>query len=295
MPLKSGYVAIVGKPNVGKSTILNRLVGEDLSVVTPKPETTRNNILGTLTTEGGQVNFIDTPGVHIPHTLLGKHMVRQAKEALQEADLVLAVTVAKRSFDANDLALFDAVRAAGKSSILLINKVDLVDKRLILPLIEKCSQTGIFRDYIPISAKCGDNMKVLSEKIFELLPEGPKLFPDDYLTDKPQRFFLSETIRKYVLNFTREEIPHSVAVLIEEMKTKPKKITHIQATIFVERPSQKAIVIGKRGQMLKSVGEAARKDIEKQLGMKVFLELWVKVYKNWRHDPRAVKMLGYAT
>ena len=147
-------------------------------------------------------------------------------------------------------------------------------------------------------------MKVLPEKIFESLPEGPKLFPDDYLTDKPQRFFISETIRKYVLNFTREEIPHSAAVLIEEMKTKAsrtwdpayagKKITYIQATIFVERPSQKAIVIGKKGQMLKSVGEAARKDIEKQLGMKVFLELWVNVYKNWRYDPRAVKMLGYA-
>jgi GTP-binding protein Era len=294
MPYKSGYVAIVGKPNVGKSTVLNYLLGTDLAIVTPKPETTRNKLLGTLTAERGQINFIDTPGIHISHTLLGKHMVRQAKEALEDADLVLAVVVAKKQFDKNDMALFDAVRQAGKSSILLINKVDLVDKRFLLPLIEKCSKMGIFKDFIPISAKHGDNMKVLEQKIFEFLPAGDKFFPDDHLTDRPQRFFISEAIRKQVLDLTKEEVPHSVAVLVEEVKSRPKNTTYIQATIFVERESQKGIIIGKSGRMLKNIGEAAREDIEKQLQTKVFLQLWVKVYKNWRCDPRALKMLGYA-
>lgn len=294
MHYKSGYVAIVGKPNVGKSTILNYLLGTDLAIVTPKPETTRNKILGTLTAQRGQINFIDTPGMHIPHTLLGKHMVRQAKEALYEADLVLAVTTAKRQFDKNDRVLFDAVRQAEKPSILLINKVDLIDRRLVLPLIEESSRMGLFKDFIPISAKKSDNMDVLLEKIFEFLPQGPKFFPDDYLTDKPQRFFISELIRKEVLDLTREEIPYSTAVLIEEFKKTGRNITHIQATIFVERPSQKAIIIGKKGQMLKSIGQATRIQIEKQLETRVYLELWVKVYKNWRLDPQALKMLGYA-
>lgn len=292
--MKSGYVTIVGKPNVGKSTVLNYLLGEELAIVASKPETTRDRLLGVLTTEQGQVNFIDTPGMHIPHTLLGRHMVREAKEALEEADLVIAIIDAKRQLDKNDLALFDAIKMSERPSIVLINKVDLVDKRFVLPLIEECSKRGIFKDFIPISAKTGDNMKILLPKIFELLPQGPKFFPDDYLTDKPQRFFISEFIRQQVLNLTIEEVPHSVAVLVEEVKKRHKKdVTYVQATIFVERPTQKAIIIGKRGQMLKNIGEAARIKIEEQVGTKVFLQLWVKVYKNWRHDPNALKMLGY--
>jgi len=291
---KSGYVAIVGKPNVGKSTILNYLLGVDLAIVTSKPETTRDKLLGTLTTEQGQVNFIDTPGMHIPHTILGKHMVRQAKEALEEADLVIAVLDAKKRLGRDDMALFDAIKQAEKTSILLINKVDLVDKRFVLPMIEECAKIGIFKDYIPISARSGDNMKMLLPKIFEFLPQGPKFYDDDHLTDKPQRFFVSELIRQQVLNLTDEEVPHSVAVLVEEVKKRPKKdLTYVQATIFVERDTQKAIIIGKRGQMLKNIGELARVKIEEQLDTRVFLQLWVKVYKNWRHDPRALKMLGY--
>jgi len=291
---KSGYVAIVGKPNVGKSTILNYLLGVDLAIVTSRPETTRDKLLGTLTTEQGQVNFIDTPGMHIPHTILGKHMVRQAKEALEEADLVIAVLDAKKRLGRDDMALFDAIKQAEKTSILLINKVDLVDKRFVLPMIEECAKIGIFKDYIPISARSGDNMKMLLPKIFEFLPQGPKFYDDDHLTDKPQRFFVSELIRQQVLNLTDEEVPHSVAVLVEEVKKRPKKdLTYVQATIFVERDTQKAIIIGKRGQMLKNIGELARVKIEEQLDTRVFLQLWVKVYKNWRHDPRALKMLGY--
>jgi len=293
--MKSGFVAIVGKPNVGKSTILNCLLGTDLAIVTAKPETTRNKILGTLTTEKGQINFIDTPGMHIPHTLLGRHMVRQAKEALQEADLVLAVVDAKEYLDRADEALFSAIKDAKKPAVLLINKVDIVDKRVVLPVIQECTKIGIFRDFIPISARKGANMDVIIPKIFEFLPQGPKLYPDDYLTDRPQRFFIGELIRERVLNLTKEEIPYSVAVSVEEFKKIPKKkIYHIQAIIFVERPSQKAIIIGKKGQMLKSIGEVARLKIQKFIGSDVYLDLWVKVYKNWRRDPQALRMLGYA-
>jgi len=292
---KSGYVAIVGKPNVGKSTILNYFLGLDLAIVTPKPETTRNKILGTLTTAAGQINFIDTPGIHMPHTLLGKHMVRQAKEALQEADVVLAVIDASKPLDRSDSALFANVRTCKKDTILLLNKVDLVDKRLVLPVIEECSKMGIFKDFIPVSAKKGDNMQSVLAGTLQLLPENPKFFPDDHLTDKPQRFFIAESIRKEVLSLTREEIPYSVAVLVEEVKERPQNnITYVQAVIFTERPTQKAIIIGKKANMLKAIGEAARLNIEKQLGTRVFLELWVKVYKNWRQDPRALKILGYA-
>lgn len=293
--MKSGYVAIVGKPNTGKSTILNCLLGTDLAIVTSKPETTRDKILGTLTTERGQVNFIDTPGMHIPHTLLGRHMVRQARESLDEADLVLAVIDAKKHLDRSDEALFDAIRQSGKPALLAINKMDIIDKRFALPMIEKCSSLGIFKDFIPLSARKGDNMAVLADKIFEFLPKGPKYFPDDHLTDKPQRFFIAEAIREQALNLTIEEIPYCVAVLVEQVKKIPKKnVYHIQATIFVERSSQKAIIIGKKGQMLKTIGEKARYKIEKQLDKRVFLELWVKVKKNWRRDPQALKMLGYA-
>lgn len=291
---KSGYVAIVGKPNVGKSTVLNYLLKIDLSIVTPKPETTRNNISGTLTSERGQIIFIDTPGMHIPHTLLGRHMVRQAREALSDADLVLAMVDARKKLDKSDFALFDAIKEASRASILLINKVDLIDKRFVLPLIDECIKMNIFKEFIPISAKKGDNMGILESKIFEFLPAGPKFFPDDHLTDKPQRFFISELIREQVLNLTIEEIPHCVAVLVEEVKKKKNNVTYVQATVFVERQTQKAIIIGKNGRMLKEIGTAARSKIEQQLDTKVFLQLWVKVYKNWRTDPQALKMLGYA-
>lgn len=290
---KSGYVAIVGKPNVGKSTVLNYLLKFDLAIVTPKPETTRDNISGTLTTERGQITFIDTPGMHIPHTLLGRHMVRRAREALSEADLVIAMVDARKKLDKSDFALFDAIKEAGKTSILIINKVDLVDKRFVLPLINECVKMNIFKEFIPISAKKGDNMGILESKIFEFLTEGPKFFPEDHLTDRPQRFFISELIREQVLNLTIEEIPHCVAVLVEEVKKKKNNVTYVQATVFVERPTQKAIIIGKNGQMLKEIGTAARSKIEQQVDTKVFLQLWVKVYKNWRTDPVALKMLGY--
>ena len=293
-PFKSGFVAIVGKPNVGKSTILNYLLGTDLAIVTSKPETTRNKILGTLTSKNSQINFIDTPGMHIPHTLLGRHMVRQAKEALQEADIVLAVIDVTKRLDKSDYALFDANKDSARPSLLVINKMDTSGKKFALPLIEECVKTGIFKDYIPISARTGDNTKALTHKIFELLSEGPKFFPDDYLTDRPREFFIAEAIREQVLKKTEEEVPYSVAVFIDEIKKIPKKnVYHVSATVYIERPSQKAIIIGKRGQMLKAIGEAARMNIEKQLGKKVFLQLWVKVRDNWRRDPNALKMLGY--
>jgi len=291
---KSGFVAIIGKPNVGKSTILNFLLGYDLAIISRKPETTRNNILGTLTTKEGQINFLDTPGIHTPHTLLGKYMVRQAQSALMEVDLILAVTDMKFEIDKDDKRMFELLQKEKKSMILLINKIDRVDKRLILPLIDECKSMDYFKEYIPISAKNGDNMDVLIPKMLQYLPEGPKHYPDDHLTDKPVRFLVGEFIRQQVLSLTHEEIPHSVAVCVEEIKKRPKKKLHyVQATIFVERDSQKAIIIGKNGQLLKEIGEAARKNIEEELQTKVYLDLWVKVYKNWRKDPRALNMLGY--
>ncbi len=289
---KTGYVAIAGKPNVGKSTILNYLIGVELAIVSSKPETTRNKILGTLTTKEGQVIFLDTPGMHIPHTLLGRYMVRQAKDALDEADLILAIIDAKKQIDKNDLALFSAIELAGKPAILLINKMDLIDKRLILPVIDRCHKLEIFKDFLPVSAKTGDNMQLILPRLLQLLPKSEKYFPDDHLTDRPQRFFISELIRQQVLNLTQQEVPHAVAVLVEEVKQRPGKLVFIQATIYVERPTQKAIIIGKRGQMLKNIGQKARQSIEEFINNRVYLELWVKVYKNWRKDPNALKMLG---
>jgi len=291
---KSGFVAIIGKPNVGKSTILNHLLGSDLAIVTSKPETTRDNILGTLTTKKGQINFLDTPGVHLPHTLLGKHMVRQAQDAMMQVDLILAVIDAKTELDRSDKRMFEFLHKEKKPVILLINKVDLIDKRFLLPLIEECTKEKCFKEYIPISAKKGEGMELLLPKVFEHLSEGPQYYPDDHLTDKPVKFFVAELIRQQTLQLTQQEIPHSIAVYIDEMKKRPKKkLYYIAATIFVEKESQKPIVIGKNGKMLKKIGEAARKNIEEEIEMKIFLDLWVKVYKNWRKDPHALKMLGY--
>jgi len=293
--MKSGYVAIVGRPNVGKSTLLNYLLGYDLAIVTKKPETTRDKILGTLTTKEGQINFLDTPGIHSPHTLLGKHMVKQAHYAMSEVDLILALIDAKSGVTQEDERMFELIGAEKKPAILLINKADLIDRRLLLPMIEKCNNLKVFKECIPISATKEENLDVILPKLFENLPEGPKYFPDDHLTDRPVKFQVAELIRQQVLGLTQEEIPYSVAVLVDQMKKRPgKKLYFIQATIFVERKSQKPIIIGKRGSKLKEIGEAARKKIEETLNKRVYLELWVKIQENWRKDPRALKMLGYA-
>ncbi|KPK42721.1 MAG: GTPase Era [Omnitrophica WOR_2 bacterium SM23_29] len=293
-PFKSGYVAIIGKPNVGKSTILNYLVGEKVAVVTKKPETTRDKILGILTREDAQIVLLDTPGIHKPRNLLGKNMTRLAKESLLEVDLVVFVLDLTSGITDEDKIIFNLLRDSKKPSILLVNKIDLVSRSLALPLIDEASKIYDFKEIIPTSATKGDNMDALLEKIIEYLPEGPKYFSEEQLTDKSERFMAGEIVREKTLELTREEVPYSIAVSVEEFKERAKKkLIYIKATIFVEKNSQKKILIGHKGQMLKNIGEAARKDIEKFLGKHVYLDLWVKVYENWRKDPQALKVFGY--
>jgi GTP-binding protein Era len=291
---RSGFVAIVGRPNVGKSTVLNRLVGEKVAIVTEKPETTRDRIQGILTTQEAQVVFVDTPGIHKPKNLLGKRITKAAKDCLLDVDLVIAIIDVTRGITDEDKLIFGLIKDSAKPSILLINKVDLRSKSLVLPLIEEASGLHGFKEIIPVSAVNGDNMDVLLRKTIACLPEGRKYFPDDQFTDKTERFLAGETVREKALELTHEEVPHSLAVLVEEFAERPKKVTYIRATIYVERHSQKKIIVGHKGQALKKIGEAARKDLQRLLGRHVYLELWVKVYENWRKDPQALKMLGYA-
>ncbi|MFH1996995.1 MAG: GTPase Era [Candidatus Omnitrophota bacterium] len=292
-PFRSGYAAIIGKTNVGKSSILNALVGEKVAIVTRKPETTRDRILGILTRPDAQVVFVDTPGIHKPRNLLGKSMTRTAKEALDEVDTVVFVIDAKGGIGHVEAIIFDLLKKCPVPIILAINKADLVKKPKLLPLIDQASKLCGFKEIIPTSVVNGDNMDVLLEKIIENLPEGPKYFPSDQLTDKNARFMAAELIREKVLFAMRQEIPHSVAVVIEEFKEREekKKNYYIRALIYVEKVSQKKIVIGKKGQMLKTIGSNARKDIERFLRRSVFLELWVKVCENWRNDAAMLRQM----
>lgn len=291
---KSGFVAIIGRPNVGKSTVINRLVGEKVAIVTQKPETTRDKIQGILTRDDAQVIFVDTPGIHKPKNLLGKKITQVAKDALLEVDLIVFILDVTKGITPEDRIIFDLVKTAKKPAILLINKVDLRSKALALPLIDEGEKLYPFKEIIPTSAANGDNMDVLLKKVIENLPEGPKYFPDEQFTDKTERFMVGEIVREKALDLTHEEVPHSVAVLIEEFTERPKNVVYIRAVIFVERHSQKKILVGRNGQMLKAIGETARRDIQKFLRRHAYLELWVKVHENWRKDPGALKMLGYA-
>ena len=265
-----------------------------ISIVTQKPETTRNKIQGILTRDDAQVVFIDTPGIHKPTNLLGKQITQVAKDVLIEVDLIVFILDVTKGITSEDMIIFNLVKAAKKPAILLINKIDLRSKSLALPLIEEGARLYDFRDIIPTSAANGDNMDALLKKVIEYLPEGPKYFPDSQFTDKTEQFMVGEMIREKALELTHEEVPHSVAVLIEEFTERPKKLVYIRAVIYVERHSQKKILVGHKGQMLKSIGESARRDIQKFLNRHAYLELWVKVHENWRKDPNALKMLGYA-
>ena len=293
---KSGYVTIVGRTNVGKSTLLNYYLGEEISIVTPKPETTREKILGIMTRDECQIIFIDTPGIHSPRNLLGKSMVKKATDTLLDADIIIAMIEAPAGLTREDIRMFNLF-SRDKKAILAINKVDLVNKRLLLPLIKECSQQYDFADIIPVSATKGDNLQVLLKRIVEYLPCGEALYPQEQISDKNLRFSVAEIIRKNILESTRQEVPHSTAVLVEELREKPYrnkgKITYVQPTVFVEKPSQKLIMVGKSGSLLKDIGQASRRQIEQLLNTKVYLDLWVKVYKNWRKDIRALRRLDY--
>jgi GTP-binding protein Era len=284
-------VSITGRPNVGKSTFLNAVLGQKVSIVTPKPQTTRNRIIGIKTLPGAQVIFIDTPGIHRPRHGLGAFMVREAKAALKDVDVVLYM-VEPRPPSPEDMAIVRLLGRLDKPVFLLINKMDTVKKPELLPVMEEYSRLHHFEEIFPISALKAEGLDPVIEKTVERLPPGPKYYPDDLVTDRLERFMVAEIIREKVMESTGEEVPHSAAVEVVEWKDK-KDIVSISANIYVEKKGQKGIIIGKQGQRLKHIGTAARKDIEALLGVKVFLELWVKVKEHWRMDKAALTELGF--
>ena len=294
MTFKSGFVAILGRPNVGKSTFLNHVMGQKIAIMSDKAQTTRNKIMGIYTTDQEQIVFIDTPGIHKPKTALGDFMVEAAYSTLREVDTVLFMISADEARGKGDDMIMERLKAAKVPVILVVNKIDKVHPNQLLSQIDDYRKQMDFKEVVPISALQGNNVSHLVDILSENLEEGFQYFPADQITDHPERFLVSEMIREKVLLLTREEIPHSVAVIIDSMKRDEEtdKI-HIRATIMVERDSQKGIIIGKGGSMLKKIGSMARRDIELMLGDKVFLETWVKVKKNWRDKKLDLADFGY--
>lgn len=288
----SGYVSIIGRPNVGKSTLLNSILGEKIAIVTPKPQTTRNRIMGIKTLPDTQIIFMDTPGIHKPKHRLGETMVKTALEALSEVDIILFM-VEPQEPDRGDVAIIDQLKRVRAPVFLVINKIDTVRKAEILPVIKRFKDLYSFREIIPVSALKKDGVGLLLEKVRGTLPAGPKYYPEDIVTDQIERFMASEIIREKIMDATEQELPYSVAVEVIKWKERDDGLVMISCNIYVERESQKAIIIGKGGSLLKSIGSAARVDIEKLLNTKVFLEIWVKVKKHWRNDLRLLKELGY--
>lgn len=292
---KSGYVAFIGAPNVGKSTLMNQMLKEKISITAPKAQTTRNRILGILTQPGFQLIFMDTPGVHKAHDKFNQILVDTALSTLNEVDAVcFMIEVPESDRTVNDFIL-DKLRSMNTPVILAINKVDqLRNKSDLLPVIERYQHLMPFHAIVPISALNGDGVEDLLNVTLKLLPEGPRYYPEDYVTDQTERFLVAELIREKIFHLAHQEVPYAVAVTIEKFsEVEEKNRIDIEATIHVERDSQKAIVIGKKGQMLKEVGKQARADIEALLGCHIFLGLFVRVQKNWRKDPRALAELGY--
>lgn len=293
MLFKSGFVAIVGRPNVGKSTLLNALVGHKVAIVSNKPQTTRNRIQGIVNRSNAQIVFIDTPGIHRADTALDKQMMEEVAQALDGIDIACLLVDATREFARSERYSLDRVRHFRGKSFLLLNKIDRVhDKRKLLPLMETFSREHEFTEIFPISALTGDGLNELVESLIAYLPEGPPLFPEDQSTDQPERFLAAELVREKVLTHTREEVPHAVAVLLDSFE-EGERLVRIRATIYVEREGQKGIVIGRGGEMLKKIGTEARKELETLLGTKIFLELFVKVERNWRQNSAIVRQLDW--
>ena len=304
MSFHSGFVCILGRANAGKSTLLNALAGEKLAIISPKPQTTRNRILGIINVprqkgrEAGQIVLIDTPGVATPGvhqsgSSLGRKMMSEVREALEGCELVLLLADAKKKWDREDGFVLDLAKTAGTPVFLLLNKIDLLaDKSKLLPLIAQFQRLHDFKEIVPISALKKKGLDELLSCVLKALPNGPRYFPEDQITDQPVRFMAAELIREHVLMQTHEEVPHAVSVLIEQFEEGPR-LTRIAAAIFCERDGQKAILLGKGGQMLKKIGTAARLDIEKMVGTKVFLELFVKIKAGWRDSRSFVEELDW--
>ena len=287
-----GFVALAGRANVGKSTLMNRLVGAKVSIVSDVPQTTRFPVRGILHRPGLQVIFIDTPGIHKPRYRMNEEMVRLATRVLREVDLVTVLIDASEGFGPGDRFVFELLKSARSRSVLVLNKVDLMSKERLLPLIDEASRTGLFEEIVPLSALSGENCDRLQAVIADRMPPGPPHFPEDILTDLPQRQAISELIREQVFQQTRQEVPHATAVLIEMIEEGENNLTRIHATIVTDRDSQKAILIGEGGRMMKAIGTTARRSLEAYLGSHVHLSLWVKVKKGWRDDTSVLRLIG---
>lgn len=291
---KSGFISIIGRPNVGKSTFLNRVVGQKIAIMSDKPQTTRNKVQGVVTTDNSQLIFIDTPGIHKPKHKLGDFMVKSARNTLKEVDVIMFMVNANEPIGGGDRFIIDLLQNTETPVFLVINKIDLVHPDDLLTTITSYTSEYDFAEVVPLSALNGNNVERLMETLTGYLPVGPKYYPDDQVTDHPERFIISEFIREKVLHLTREEIPHSIAVVIEKIdRDENRGLVDVAATIVVDRDSQKGIVIGKKGALLKEIGTKARHDIEMLLGSKVYLELWVKVQKDWRNKPGQLREFGF--
>ena len=290
--MKAGFVSLVGRPNAGKSSLLNRLVGTKLAIVSDKPQTTRNRIVGVRNYEAGQVVFLDTPGIHKPQHRMNVRMVDVARDAMRDVDLVVLVVDASERSGAGDLFALQMVERADRPVVLVLNKVDLVAKPKLLPIIDEWSRRAEFDDIVPVSALTGDNIDRLEQVLLAHLPEGERLYPDDYLTDQPERFFVAELIREQVLRHTHAELPYSSAVVVDRFEEPDERgLMRLYCTILVERESQKPIVIGRRGEMIKQIGTGARQELERFFDTRVFLDLRVKVQGEWREDERVLNRL----
>ncbi|MDR0268976.1 GTPase Era [Paenibacillus sp.] len=290
---KSGFVAIVGRPNVGKSTLMNQVIGQKIAIMSDKPQTTRNKIHGVYTTDETQIVFLDTPGIHKRQSKLGDYMNHTALNTLKEVEAVLFLADVSEGFGGGDRFIIEQLKDIKTPVILVLNKIDKIEPDALLPIIEQYSKLHEFAEIVPISAINGNNVNRLLEQVEKYLPEGPQYYPADQITDHPEQFVCAELIREKILHMTREEVPHSIAVTIEDMRVQDNGVVYISAVIFVERDSQKGIIIGKQGALLKEVGKQARQDIQNLLGSKIFLELWVKVKKDWRNQERVLRDLGF--
>ncbi|MDB8791299.1 GTPase Era [Romboutsia sp. 1001216sp1] len=291
---KSGFVSIVGRPNVGKSTLMNNVVGEKIAIMSDKPQTTRNTIQAVYTDEEAQIVFLDTPGIHKPKNKLGEFMVKSATDAFKNVDLVLFVVDDSKKIGPGDRKIIEELRNVKRPVILVLNKIDQLQEDELFELMEMYHKENVFKGIVPISALKGRNIKELTKVIKTYLEEGPKYFPDYMITDQPERVLVAELIREKVLHYVHDEVPHGVAVEIEKMKSrKDKEIVDISAVIYCERESHKGIIIGKNGRKLKGIGKSAREDMELLLGSKANLQLWVKVKENWRNLQNYVSNFGY--
>ena len=290
---KSGYASIIGRPNVGKSTLLNCLLMQKVAVISNRPQTTRNKITGVLHLPNAQIILVDTPGIHQSERTLNEMMVRTSISTFSDVDLILVMLSADAGFCAEDEFVLNSLRGVKTKKILVINKVDLVEKNSLLSLMDEMNRKSLFEEIIPISALKEDGVDALKDLVLNYLPEGPEYFPKDMVTDCPETFLFGEIIREKILKLTRFEVPHAVAVMVDDMQEQDNGVVRIDATIYTEKDSQKKILIGQGGSMLKSIGRLARQELEKRLDAKIFLKLFVKVKANWRDQRRSIQEFGY--